>query len=105
MIPVVLSVLGIGLFAFRKSETLSRGGGDCEDTAILIAEMLKSSKHTTDWKIQLVYFDAYNPNNPKTVNHVAVAIDDGEINYILESTSKEWPYSWQDGVRGWYFDV
>ena len=27
-------------------ETLSRGGGDCEDTAILIAEMLKSSKHT-----------------------------------------------------------
>jgi len=86
-------------------ETLSRGGGDCEDTAILIAEMLKSSKYTTDWEIQLVYFDAYNPNNPKTMNHVAVAIDDGEYNYILESTSKESPYSWPDGVRGWFFDV
>ena len=86
-------------------ETLSRGGGDCEDTAILIADMLKSSKHTTNWEIQLVYFDADNPNNPKTMNHVAVSIDDGEYNYILESTSKDSPYSWPDGVTGWYFDV
>ena len=86
-------------------ETLSRGGGDCEDTAILIAEMLKSSKHTKNWKIQLVYFDAYNPNDPKNMNHIAVAIDDGENVYIIESTAKEDPYAWPNGIRGWYFEV
>lgn len=86
-------------------ETLSRGGGDCEDTAILIADMLKSSKHTKNWKIQLVYFDAYNPNDPKTMNHVAVHIDDGTYNYFIESTAKDDPYAWQDGIQGWYFEV
>ena len=86
-------------------ETLSRGGGDCEDTAILIAEMLKSSKHTTNWKIELVYFDADNPNDPKTMNHVAVHVDDGTYDYILESTAKNDPYAWKDGVRGWFFKV
>jgi len=86
-------------------ETLSRGGGDCEDTAILIADMLKSSKHTKDWIIKLVYFDAYNPKSPQTINHVAVSIDDGKSNYILESTAKDDPYAWKDGVLGWYFEV
>lgn len=86
-------------------ETLSRGGGDCEDTTILIADMLKSSKHTKDWEIKLVYFDAYNPQNPQGVNHIAVSINDGERNYILESTVKDTPYHWKDGVKGWYFDI
>lgn len=86
-------------------ETLSRGGGDCEDTAILIADMLKSSKHTQNWKIELVYFDAYNPQSPKTVNHVAVHINDGKSDYLVESTAKDNPYSWSSGVVGWYFMV
>lgn len=85
-------------------ETLSRGG-DCEDTAILIADMLRSSQHTKNWEIQLVYFDAYSPNNPETMNHVAVNINDGENNYLIESTAKDNPYAWSDGVSGWYFDV
>ncbi len=86
-------------------ETLSRGGGDCEDTAILIIDMLKSSKHTQNWKIELVYFDADNIQIPKTVNHVAVKINDGEYNYLVESTAKDDPYAWPDGVYGWYFEV
>jgi len=86
-------------------ETLSRGGGDCEDTAILIAEMIKSSKHTTNWKIELVYFDADNPHKPKTMNHVAINIDDGKNNWLIESTAKNDPYAWPDGVRGWNVEV
>jgi len=86
-------------------KTLSRGGGDCEDTAILIAEMLKSSKHTNNWEINLVYFDAYNPDNPQTMNHVAVHVKDGNNDYIIESTAKENPYAWPDGVTGWFFEV
>lgn len=86
-------------------ETLSRGGGDCEDTAILIIDMLKSSKHTQNWKIEFVYFDAYNPQKPTTMNHVAVHINDGQYDYLVESTAKDDPYAWPDGVYGWYFVV
>ena len=69
-------------------ETLVRGGGDCEDTVILMADMLKSSKHTKNWKIQMVYFDSHNPTNPKHVNHVALAVDTGTSRGILETTAK-----------------
>lgn len=86
-------------------ETLSRGGGDCEDTAILIADMLRSSTHTKNWKIKLYYFDAQNPKNPQTINHVVVYVDDGKNNYILESTDKLNPYQWIDGITGWHVDV
>jgi uncharacterized membrane-anchored protein YhcB (DUF1043 family) len=86
-------------------ETLTRGGGDCEDTTILIADMLKSSKHTKNWKIQLVYFDADNPEYPKTINHVAVKVNDGKSHYILESTNKVDPYQWKGNISSWHFDV
>ncbi|NIP62173.1 MAG: hypothetical protein GWN01_16025 [Nitrosopumilaceae archaeon] len=89
-------------------ETLSRGGGDCEDTAILIADMLKSSSHTMDWKIQLVYFDSDNIHRPKNVNHVAVSIDTGDFNTIIESTAKTGAAAntWNEKeIFGWWFKV
>ena len=49
-------------------ETLTRTGGDCEDLAILIGNMLYSSSYTKDWTIQYVYMDSDNPNNPKEPN-------------------------------------
>ena len=69
-------------------ETLVRGGGDCEDLVILIAEMLKSSSHTKDWTIQYVYMDSENPHNPQTVNHVILFVDDGEYGYYIEATNE-----------------
>ena len=86
----------IGEYPRYALETLSRGGGDCEDTAILIADMLKSSKHTENWVIQLVYFDAYNPTNPKDINHVAVSVNTGYSSYVIESTAKT-----DDGLNAW----
>ena len=89
-------------------DTLVRGGGDCEDTVILMADMLKSSKHTGNWKIQMVYFDSHNPTNPKHVNHVALAVDTGTSCGILETTAKNisdlniWNIN---NVIGWYSDV
>ncbi|MCV0372459.1 MAG: hypothetical protein K5793_02780 [Nitrosarchaeum sp.] len=98
----------IGEYPRYALETLSRGGGDCEDTAILIADMLRSSKHTSDWVIQLVYFDSDNPELPKTVNHVAVVVDTGESYYIIESTAKDEEtldmWAGKD-VFGWWYDV
>ncbi len=89
-------------------DTLTRGGGDCEDTVILMADMLKSSKHSKNWKIKMVYFDSENPTNPKHVNHVALAVDTGTSRSILETTAKNISdlNAWSiNSVVGWYSDV
>ena len=83
-------------------ETLVRGGGDCEDTSILIADMLNSSRYTKDWQIALVYLDADNPTDPQTINHVFVYVDDGTYQYYIESTAPpDWNY-YPNGIVGWY---
>ena len=85
-------------------ETLIRTGGDCEDLSILIADMLKSSKHTKNWEIQLVYLDIDNPTNPKTLNHVVVYINDGEYSHYIEATdTPNWNY-YPNDIVGWYYD-
>ena len=85
-------------------ETMVRTGGDCEDLAILIADMLKSSKHTKDWIIQLVYLDMDNPTDPINLNHVVVYVNDGTNNYYIESTaSPSWEY-YPNGISGWFYD-
>ena len=89
-------------------ETLTRGGGDCEDTTILMADMFKSSKYAKNWNIQMVYFDSENPTTPKLVNHVALAVNTGEKFGILETTAKTiddltmWDV---DSVVGWWNDI
>jgi len=102
--------LDIGEYPRFALETFSRGSGDCEDTAILLAEMLRSSKNTKDWKIQLVYFDADNPQNPINVNHVAVYVSNGDWGMLVETTSDTQNYgltAWNeyDYISGWYYDV
>jgi len=90
-------------------ETLTRGGGDCEDLAILVADMLRSSTYTRDWEIQLVYMDLDSPRAPRDVNHVLVFVDYGESTVIVEATAKPDMYSdysyYPDGIRGWFYDV
>jgi len=83
-------------------ETFLAGGGDCEDTSILFASMIKAAP--TDWEIQLVYMDGDNPENPKEVNHVLVFIDTGTEKYLIETTNNQEmePY---DTIEGWYFDI
>ena len=86
-------------------ETIHRGGGDCEDLVILIAELIKSSSYTKNWDIQYVYMDSNNPTNPQTVNHVILSVNDGADNYLIEATGSPDYYYFPDGVIGWYFDV
>ena len=99
----------IGEYPRFPLETFSRGSGDCEDTSILLAEMLRSSKHTKDWTIQLVYLDADNPTNPQTVNHVLVYVSNGDWRTYVETTagSKDWGLEAyiDTNIRGWYYDV
>ena len=89
-------------------ETMTRGGGDCDDHAILMADMLKSSKYTKNWKIQMVYFDSDNPTDPKQVNHVALAVNTGEKFGIFETTAKNVTElsTWDvNSVVGWWVNV
>ena len=86
-------------------ETLTRGGGDCEDLVILVADMLMSSSHTDGWTIQYVMMDSDNPTDPRGIDHVILYVYDGEYAHYIEATgSPSWDY-YPDGVTGWYLDV
>jgi len=83
-------------------ETFLAGGGDCEDSSILLASMIKSAP--TNWDVQLVYMDADNPDNPQEVNHVLVFVDTGKEEYFIETTNNQemQPY---DYIDGWYLEI
>ena len=83
-------------------ETNLAGGGDCEDTAILLASMLAAAP--TDWDVQLVYMDSDHPGDPQTANHVMVFVDTGYRQYTIETTSN-WVMEPFDNVVGWYYAV
>jgi hypothetical protein len=89
-------------------ETLSRGEGDCEDMVILMADMILSSSYTKDWDIQMIYFDSENPTDPQQVNHVALAVDNGNSLGILETTAKNIDdlTTWDvNSIVGWWSNV
>ena len=87
------------------TETLTRGGGDCEDLVILILDMIKSSSHTRNWDLEMWYIDADNPTRPLDLNHVIAIIDDGQYSHFIEATAgPDWEY-YPDGVNGWGYDV
>ena len=86
-------------------ETLTRGGGDCEDLVILVADMLMSSSHTDGWTIQYVMMDSDSPTDPQDIDHVILYVDDGEYAHYIEATGPpSWDY-YPEGVTGWYLDV
>ena len=86
-------------------ETIHRGGGDCEDLVILIADMIKSSSYAKNWDMEIIYMDADNHNDPKTVNHLILHINDGTYSHYIEATGEpRWDY-YPNGVNGWWFEV
>ena len=108
----------IGQKARFAEETLTRGGGDCEDMAILIADFLTSLESTRDWEINFVLMDTDNPTNPKKANHVILHVDTGTFRTFIEPTTTvsntdDLPYAadqamdhWNGkGVSGWYEEV
>lgn len=84
-------------------ETLLAGGGDCEDTSILFASMIKAAP--VDWEVDLVYMDAFNPENLEDLNHLAVAVKTGRQTYFIETTSKDEMNPYGIIPMGWYLAV
>ncbi len=83
-------------------ETLLAGGGDCEDTAILVASMLKAAP--VNWEVGLIYMDADNPTVLADINHVMVYVNTGSQQYYIETTSS-WDMEPNGNVAGWYLMI
>lgn len=82
-------------------ETLLMGGGDCEDSAILLASLLYSIP--TDFGVTFWYIDANNPTNPQNINHVILGADTESGPLFIETTSNEMtPY---DEVQGFSVEI
>jgi hypothetical protein len=84
-------------------ETLLAGGGDCEDTSILFASMIKAAP--VDWTVELVYMDSRNPTALVEMNHLIVSVDTGQGSYLVETTSKTNMLPYNKGVDGWYQEI
>lgn len=68
-------------------ETLLMGGGDCEDSAILLGSIIYDMP--TNYNSKLWYIDADNPQNPESINHVLLGVEAENSNLIIETTSNE----------------
>jgi hypothetical protein len=81
-------------------ETLLSGGGDCEDTSILFASLIKAAP--VNWQVYLFYMDGENPANTQAVNHVIVLVETPTAKHYIETTSHSTmePYI-VTGIQGW----
>ncbi len=84
-------------------ETLLAGGGDCEDTSILFASMIRAAP--VDWSVSLVYLNADHPGTASDPNHLAVQVDTGTTRYLVETTSPDDMTPYTTNVAGWYLKV
>jgi len=65
-------------------ETFLAGGGDCEDTSILFASLIRAAP--VDWNISFVYTDSKTPSVPRKFDHVLVSVDTGVKKYFIDTT-------------------
>jgi len=90
-----------------SAETMTKGAGDCEDFAILMGSLLVAGNRYAKYgmTIQMVYMDADNPTNPKTVNHVLLYVTyQDQTAQFVDSTSTTVLSPWSE-VVGWYFEL
>ncbi len=83
-------------------ETLLAGGGDCEDTSVLLASLIRAAP--VSWDVHLVYVDSNNLGQPQEANHVIVHVDTGMRRYHIETTT-DWAMEPYTSVEGWYLEV
>lgn len=66
-------------------ETLLMGGGDCEDSAILLGSIIYAM--SPDYDVTFWYIDADNPTDPQDINHVVLSASTEDGTIIIETTS------------------
>jgi hypothetical protein len=89
-------------------DTFTRAGGDCKDTTILTADMIRSSSHTADWKLRFVYVNLENPTSGLAPDHVFLEVTTpyGQV-HTIETTDKMHGFDEWNGIQynAWYSDV
>lgn len=82
-------------------ETLLFGGGDCEDSCILLGSILYNMPGITP---SFWWMDADNPMDPQEINHVVIGVETNSGEYIIETTSSNTmlPYN---GVSGFSAEI
>ena len=83
-------------------ETLLMGGGDCEDSVILLGSILYSMP--TDLETTFVFMDIDNPSNPQGINHVALSVELEGGSMIIETTSSN-NMRPHDQVEGFFVEI
>jgi hypothetical protein len=84
-------------------ETLTEAGGDCKDTSVLLASMLKAAP--AGYKVSLIYLDINNPTKPMAMNHMIVYVEYGQYTHLIETTSKTVMEPYTSGASGWIYEI
>ena len=89
-----------------SAETLTEGTGNCGDTSILVASLLKAGDEEENYglTVHIWYCDSNHLKDPQEVNHAVVGVEYRTGTYeIIETTSDS--YYTHDEIVGWKFEV
>lgn len=87
-------------------ETLTEGTGNCGDTSILMASLIKAGENKANYglKIYFWYCDSDLMTSPQKVNHAIVEVEYSNGTYQLIETTTNTFYTY-DQIQGWKFEV
>lgn len=84
-------------------ETLLAGGGDCEDSSILFASLVRAAP--VSWRVWLVFINSDTPYTETVSNHVIVRVDTGMRTYLIETTGGSTMAPYQLDVKGRFLEL
>jgi len=97
---------GLGDYYRWPAETITEGRGQCGDTTILMASLLKAGENRAHYglSVYIWYCDAYHMTSPQAVNHAIVEVRyaDG-TNSLIETTTNT--YYTYNQIYGWSYQV
>jgi hypothetical protein len=103
----LISYGGLESGEYRWSvETLTEGQGNCGDTSILVASLLKSGEEKMNYglDISLWYCDVDNMYDPQKVNHVIIGVGYSDGSGELIETTSDAYYTYSQ-VSGWKYEI
>ena len=97
---------GLGDYYRWSAETLTEGRGQCGDTSILMASLLKAGENEAEYglKVYFWYCDADHMTDPQDVNHVIVEVEYADESSEFIETTSDGYYSY-DQIVGWPYEV
>ena len=97
---------GLGDYYRWSAETITEGRGECGDTTILMASIIKAGENRAHYglSVYIWYCDANHMTNPQTVNHAIIEVKYADGTDSLIETTSDTFYTY-DQIWGWSFSV